>query len=277
MNKLINEKYEQLSEAQRKVARYIVENMEEVVVLSAQRIASLSDVSEATVHRFAKTLGYFSFVELKQDIHATLRKNQRALNNLITTTAEKPDSWLEKHFLQEADNIVRTSKAIKERDIQDVANTLLHANHIWIAGWRLGLSITTYMRFVFSYMLGNTTLIPQGELAEYSAHFKKTDVLIGSVFPRYDHKTVQIIKKAKEKHVQTIILTDSPLCPACKHADITLLAKTKSKGFLDSYTAALSICQAIVNELSHIGGERVKENIKQIEKSYPDFLEKSES
>ncbi|API93285.1 hypothetical protein J32TS6_11230 [Virgibacillus pantothenticus] len=277
MKKLIHEKYDQLSEAQRKVARYMLKNMEEVVVLSAQKIATLSDVSEATVHRFAQTLGYSSFIELKQAIHATVRNNQRALNNLLTTTAEKPDSWLEKHFLQEADNIAYTSKTVKESDIQAAAEKLLQARHIWIAGWRLGLSITTYMRFVFSYMLGNSTLIPQGEAAEYSAHFKKADVLIASVFPRYDRKTLQIIKLAKDKEVQIIILTDSSLCPACKYADITLFVRTKSKGFLDSYTAALSVCQAIVNEISYLGGDRIKENIKQIEAYYPAFLEKSES
>ncbi|MET3698773.1 RpiR family transcriptional regulator [Bacillus oleivorans] len=267
----IKEKFNTLSSAQKNVAHYIFENMEEAVVSSAQKIAEKSNVSEATVHRFAQALQFENFMEMKKEMIQFLHYNRRAVNNLLLTTAAKPDSWLEQHFLQEAENIVSTSKEISQMDIQRAAELLLSARRIWIGGWRMGLSITSFMQFVLNYMLGNCSMIPQGEAAEYTSYFQKGDLVLLSAFPRYDSLTLKIAELAKAKGVSVIGLTDSSLSPICKFTTIHFFAKTKSNSFLDSYTAALSICNAIINEVAYIGGERIKFNINHVEEHFEKF------
>lgn len=269
----ITEQFTTLSQAQQKVAHYLLENTEEVIMYTAQKIAEAAQVSEATVHRLAQNIGYGSFAEMKQDIHIFNRNDYRAVNNLRTSTAIQQDSWLEKHFMLEADNIMQTSQNITSELIHQAAKSLLNANHIWVAGWRMGLTVTAYMQFVLKYMLGNCQLIPQGEAAEYTTYFKQGDTLFVSSYPRYCKKTLTIAEMARKKGMDIIAITDSQVAPICQYADIAFFAKRKSKSFLDSYTAAVSVCNAIVNEIAYIGKEQVMNNIQAMEGNFSAFLD----
>ncbi|WP_231514923.1 MurR/RpiR family transcriptional regulator [Oceanobacillus salinisoli] len=267
----IKDNFSNLSHSQKKVAHYLLGNLEEVFSSSANEIASLSDVSEATVHRLAQELGYESFRNMKKDIQQFIRNDYRSVNNLLSSTTLKEENWLEGHFVQEAENIIHTSKQIKQEEINIAAEAFLRASHIWVAGWRMGLSVTSYLQFILKYMLGNSTSIPQGEVAEYAAYIKKEDVVFLSAFPRYDVKVLQIAKIAREKGAYVIGITDSPVAPIKEYTNLCLTVKIKSKGFVDSYTASVSVCNAIVQAISYLGEDKVKNNIKQIEENFVTF------
>lgn len=267
----LEDQFHSLSTSQQRVAYYVLRNMDEVVVLSAAKIAEMSDVSEATVHRLAQAIGCKSFIEMKKDIHIYNCTGNRAVKNLLATTAMQEETWFEQHFAQEVENIILTSRNMSKKDINQVARKLVGASHIWIGGWRMSLSITSYMQFVLKYMLGNSQMIPQGEAAEYTANFQKEDIIFVCAFPRYDYQVLKIVEIAKQKGLYVIALTDSPSSPVCKYADINLYANNKSKSFLDSYTAAVAVCNAIVNEISFIGGEKLKSNILEMENHYTVF------
>lgn len=270
---LIQTKYDQLSSSQKKTAYYILENLQDAAISSAQKIAAASDVSEATVHRLAQKLGFDSFMVLKKELRNDLRKKTRAINNLESISTVKDDSWLNSHFYLEAENILETSKEISAEEIKSAATLILDAKTVWVGGWRMGLSVTSYMSFILNYMLGNSYLIPQGEVAEYLARFSEGDVVFLCSFPRYNKVITEVAEFAKERSLKVIAITDSPVSPICKYADVVFIAKSASKSFVDSYTAAVSVCNAIVNEVSYLGKERVREHIEKVEDHYLSFKE----
>ncbi|AWI10936.1 transcriptional regulator [Caldibacillus thermoamylovorans] len=268
---LIQSNYRRLSNAQKKAAHYLLDNIEEVFSSSAAEIAKNADVSEATVYRLAQRLGFSSFREMKQAFGKLIKENYRSVNNLITSTTLTKDDWLKEHFLQEADNILQSAENIRQVEITIAAEATLEAPTVWLGGWRMGLSVTSYFQFILQYMLGKGVMIPQGETAEYAAYIKDDDVVFLTAFPRYDNKVLRLAKIARERGAYVIGLTDSTVSPIKQYANLCLIAKRKSKGFLDSYTAAVSVCNAIVYEISFIGKEQVKRNIEQVEKYYMEF------
>ncbi|MEK8129380.1 MurR/RpiR family transcriptional regulator [Paenibacillus filicis] len=272
----IEEQFDALSVAQKKVAHYIQSNMQDAVMLSAQKIALKSGVSEATVHRLAQALSYPSFSGMLQDLRGHVLKDQRAVKNFVYTTSHKEDSWIEKHFVQEIENLRETMAWTDKADIHQAARMLLDADRIWIAGWRMGLSVTSFFSFVLKYMLGNCELIPQGGVAEYASYIKPGDIVFVCGFPRYCSRTLKVSTLAKEQGTKVIALTDSGLSPFAKLADLTLFAACKSTGFLDSYTASLSVVNALINEISHLEKERVKFNIEKMEVMFKAFQDNFE-
>ena len=60
--------YDSLPKQQKKIADFIVLNINEVVFFSITMLASELSVSEATIVRFAQNLGYKGFPELKKDL-----------------------------------------------------------------------------------------------------------------------------------------------------------------------------------------------------------------
>ena len=272
----IQVQFDSLSVAQKKAAHYIQSNMQDAVMSSAQKIASKSGVSEATVHRLAQALGYESFTCMLQDLRGHVLKDQRAVHNFVHTTSRQEESWIEKHFAREIDNLRETMAWTDKAHLRQAARMLLDADRIWIAGWRMGLSVTSFFSFVLKYMLGNCELIPQGGVAEYASYIKPGDLVFACGFPRYCSRTLKVAALAKEQGTKVIALTDSGLSPFAKLADTTLLAACKSTGFLDSYTAALSIVNALINEISHLEKERVKANIEKMEVMFKQFQDNFE-
>jgi len=271
----IEEQFDALSVAQKKAAHYILSNMQDAVMLSAQKIASKSGVSEATVHRLAQALAYPSFTGMLQDLRAHVLKDQRAVKN-FNSTSRQEDSWIEKHFVQEIDNLRETMECTDKAHIRQAARMLLDADRIWIAGWRMGLSVTSFFSFVLKYMLGNCELIPQGGVAEYASYIRPGDIVFACGFPRYCSRTLKVATLAKEQGTKVIALTDSGLSPFAKLADLTLFAACKSTGFLDSYTAPLSVTNALINEISHLEKARVKHNIEKMEVMFKEFQDNFE-
>lgn len=272
----IQEQFETLSSGQKRAAHYIQQHMQEVALQPAHKTATKAGVSEATVHRLAQALSYPSFSAMHQDIQRYILRDQRAVKNLEHLTSRQEESWLEKHFTQEMDNIRETMLQTDKMQIQETVRELLQADRIWVAGWRMGLSVTSFLSFVLKYMLGNCELIPQGSVAEYSAYIRPNDVLFVCGFPRYCSRTLKVSKLAKEQGAAVIALTDSNLSPFAKLADLTLLAQSKSKGFLDSYTASLSVVNAIINEISYLEKDRVKVNIERMELMFEQFQDSFE-
>lgn len=272
----IEAQFDTLSVAQKKVAHYIQSNMQDAVMLSAQKIAGKSGVSEATVHRLAQALAYPNFSGMLQDLRGHVLKDQRAVKNFVYTTSHQEDSWIEKHFVQEIENLRETMAWTDKADVHQAARMLLDADRIWIAGWRMGLSVTSFFSFVLKYMLGNCELIPQGGVAEYAAYIQPGDLVFVCGFPRYCSRTLKVAALAKEQGTKVIALTDSGLSPFAKLADLTLYAACRSTGFLDSYTASLSVVNALINEISHLEKERVKINIEKMEVMFKAFQDNFE-
>lgn len=270
---IISSKFDELSLSQKKVAHYILENTEEAAFFTANKIAQNCKVSETTVHRLAQALDFESFTHLKKIIYKSFIQDNRALNNYVKYSSNQDNDWLHRHFVKEAKNIMNTYKETNKEDINKAAKKMIEAEYIWIGGWRMTMAVTSYMQFVLKYILGNSSMIPQGEIAEYAGHFKKNQLLFVCAFPRYDNKVIKIAQHAKKVGSHVVALTDSTLSPICKYADIVLYAKNSSIFFLDSYTAAIAVCNTIINEISFIGGDRVKTNIEKMEECLVEFNE----
>ncbi|WKB35889.1 hypothetical protein QS257_00130 [Terrilactibacillus sp. S3-3] len=71
----IAEKMPQMSKAQLKIARYILENPNVVPFLTVEKLAKMAEVSDATVVRFANYLGYSGYPELQQSMQLPFRNN----------------------------------------------------------------------------------------------------------------------------------------------------------------------------------------------------------
>lgn len=254
-----------------RVAQYIIYNTETLKNISAREIAEATKVSEATVIRCVKTLGYDDYHNFKVEIANLLNDDKRALRNFMNTTALVEENWLEKHFNQESENILVSTDNISQSEIDLAAELLLGAAQIYCAGWRLGTSVSNHLQFTLKYMLGNATLIPQGLSQEYAAYFQKNDVLVVTSFPRYDKTILKLAEAARAHGVYVISITDKDNSNVRALSNINFEVSTFSYGFLDSYTAAVSVSNAIIKALTMLGEARIKENIESIETHYKSF------
>lgn len=261
LEKKVKDRNETLNGSLREFGDFVLNNYPILINSNSQNLSDASGISTGTIYRYIKIFGYTSLESFSYDFLISAYKDRRPIKHLSNFYELNLEHWDKNHFELELENVGKTGLNYSKEDSQKAAKILLESEQKWIVGWRLETSITGYLNYAFNYMLGNTNYIRSDLIGESILSFRKNDVLIVMFFKRYSSITMSIVKQAKAKGMQIIAITDSPESPIKNYADITFVASGKSFYFLDSYTAALSTCNALIGELSKIGKEQIYKNI----------------
>lgn len=271
LHEKIDELFDGLSPSQKKVMLYLKNNWEQVCLMTARELGEKVKVSEATVHRVAQQLGYDSFLNMKKDIRDNYLKERALVKFELKDNRNAPGIWLEEHFNEEIGIMNKTYQINNLESFDKAAKIISGANRNWVVGGRMGLTLTATMRFIFNYLLGNCSVLSLSECSEDIAHMSSKDAIIVSGFQRYCAKTLKTVEEAKRKGAKVIVFTDCDLSPFAKLADVAFYADTSSSSFLDSYTAALSLVNALTKRVIDCNWENIKRNVKNIEEMYKIF------
>ena len=243
-----------LTPSQRRIMQYIVDNYEEAIFLTASQLAHSVGVSEATVVRLAQALGFDGYPGMQSKFREGLQNRLSTVTRLEHTVD---------HVRQVGDVVVK----VLQEDIQNLSQTLRNlpievfeqavadmekAKRIFVVGLRgahaPALTLATYLRF-----LGKQAqlLVPgHGELWDILQGLEKTDLVIGISFPRYTSVTVEILEHARRQRARVGAITDSPLSPLARHAHWVLPAECQLDSFIESFTAATSLVNALLTAIS---------------------------
>ncbi len=243
-----------LTPSQRRIMQYIVDNYEEAIFLTASQLAHSVGVSEATVVRLAQALGFDGYPGMQSKFREGLQNRLSTVTRLERTVD---------HVRQVGDVVVK----VLQEDIQNLSQTLRNlpievfeqavadmekAKRIFVVGLRgahaPALTLATYLRF-----LGKQAqlLVPgHGELWDIIQGLEKTDLVIGISFPRYTSVTVEILEYARRQRTRVGAITDSPLSPLARHAHWVLTAECRLDSFIESFTAATSLVNALLTAIS---------------------------
>lgn len=243
-----------LTPSQRRIMQYIVDNYEEAIFLTASQLAHSVGVSEATVVRLAQALGFDGYPGMQSKFREGLQSRLSTVTRLEHTVD---------HVGQVGDVVVK----VLQEDIQNLSQTLRNlpievfeqavadmekAKRIFVVGLRgahaPALTLATYLRF-----LGKQAqlLVPgHGELWDILQGLEKTDLVIGISFPRYTSVTVEILEHARRQRARVGAITDSPLSPLARHAHWVLTAQCWLDSFIESFTAATSLINALLTAMS---------------------------
>ncbi len=250
---LINNRV-RLTPSQRRIMQYIMDNYEEAIFLTASQLAQSVGVSEATVVRLAQALGFDGYPGMQ-------KKFREGLQNRLSTVTRLEHAV--DHVRQVGDVVVK----VLQEDIQNLSETLRNlpievfeqavvdmekAKRIFVVGLRgahaPALTLATYLRF-----LGKQAqlLVPgHGELWDIVQGLGKTDLVVGISFPRYTSVTVEILEHARRQRARVGAITDSPLSPLARHAHWVLTAQCRLDSFIESFTAATSLINALLTAMS---------------------------
>jgi len=92
--------------------------------------------------------------------------------------------------------------------------------------------------------------------------------VVGFSFPRYTRITVEVIMYAREMGARVVAVTDSELSPLAGSADWVLTVPYEIDSYMESFTAALSLVNAIVTALAFKNRENTIETLREMEESW---------
>lgn len=263
-----------LTRRQGQLARYILQNPEEVVFMTAAQLAEECGVSDATVVRLAQALGFEGFLEMKQHLRSAnvnridtvsrLKRTSRriaSVEDLIAAVVEK-----------DANNLAQTAEHLDRNSIVRIAQVLAAAREVNIIGMRTAHSLAVMLASTLGFLGKKTRLIVpgSGEMWREVSGISPDSVLVAISFPRYTRLTVEVAEAAHRAGCLVVSLTDSPFSPLVPVSDHVLTAHCRIDSFIESYVAALSLINAVVTAVAFLGGAESVRQLRQMERLWED-------
>ena len=268
-DRLLNKKADSLTPSQKKLLNYILSNDEEAVFLTIQDLSKRVSVSVATVVRLAKALGYAGFPQFQQELRLLFRDKLTTVSRIQKAAQNETseENVLVKVFQQDIENITETMKQVSVNDFKRFVKALNSAKRVVIIGLRSAHSLAVLMGVALEFLQRDVWIVTPGigDMWDRLLGLRKDDVVVGICFPRYTKETVEALRFAQQKGVKTLAITDSPISPLARYAECVLPARCKLDSFIESFTAALSLINAIVTALGLYRKEATMSSLKQLE------------
>jgi RpiR family transcriptional regulator, carbohydrate utilization regulator len=243
----IKEQYNQIFSAEKKVADFILENPEMAVNANVSELANYSGVSDATVIRLCKHLGYEGYYQLKLCLSRDLGRMQISDVDMENGTGDKVSSLLysfaaeliaigknlKQNVLMECVDLIKKCKQVH---IVAVGNTSPLAQYMGFRLGRLGVKCTYNM--VPEYFMNHVNLADAD------------DIVVAICQSGSSKQVVQAMELAKEKGLKIIAITGHEYSPVSRLADYLLSSPDeKSFNYYKSYSHLREM--AVIDALLH--------------------------
>ncbi|MBZ4645780.1 MAG: hypothetical protein PWR27_1617 [Petroclostridium sp.] len=265
----------EFSKGQKLIANYILNHYDKAAFMTAARLGSVVGVSESTVVRFATELGYDGYPKLQKALQELIRTKLTAVQRMEITSDRIGDQDILTTVLNsDMDKIRLTLEEIDKQGFEEIIETILKAEKIYILGVRSSAALASFLGFYFNLIFDNVRLVHTtsvSEMFEQILRVKPGDVVIGISFPRYSRRTIKALQYAKDQKCKVIAITDSYLSPLASYADHTIIARSDMASFVDSLVAPLSVINALIVALGMRKKNEVYRTFEQLERIWDEY------
>ncbi|WP_294704336.1 MurR/RpiR family transcriptional regulator [uncultured Fusobacterium sp.] len=259
------ENFNKLTKTEKKILEYIIKNPKYVIMNSALEIGKELSVSDASVLRLSKTLGFNKFSELKSYITSNLNStspNERIIKNWNNFHSE--NDIANKTINADIENIKNFLNNLDFNLLNKTTLLLQNSRKIYFLGLGSSKGISQFMFWYMRRLGFETECINEGGLGLYEtlSHLKKGDTIFIFSFPRILEDEIKILKLAKEKNIKIISITSNDLSEIILLSDISFQVEVENFGFFNSYAVPIQLCNLILTMLFEKNKNTIYKEIK---------------
>ncbi len=251
----IEVQYGDMRASEQKVANYVLDHFEEIQNMSLKELSDLCGVSQPTVLRMVRAIGFWGFKDFRHALIMELAKNQEIKGmqqpmygfslekedrledvprKIVTTTSKILEENLKSISIKTYKKVIDVLNHARMIDIYSVENSNVAARDLLTKLLYLGLNCR-YMDDSYHQRIcaGNLT---------------KDDVAIGISYSGCSEDTVEAVKSAKRSKATTIVITNFRDSVISKYADLLICTSQEQLFYGDaifSRTSQLALVDMI--------------------------------
>ena len=268
-SQMISEHFNDLTKSEKRIANYLRKNQEESAFLSASELADRLGLSEATMVRFARTMGFPSYPAMRTLLQENFRQrvtHSARLRSRLDDLREAGDIF-EQVTVSEIDYLTQALQSVKREAINQAVNLMIKCDHIFVYG--TGPSITLVDLINVRLARFGKQVIPLTsagrEVLEPLLLMTDRDLLFAIGF--FDiHPTLQIVlNHAEEVNCPVVLLTDTLGSIIGSKADVILAAKRGPVSAFHSLVVPMTIINTLLLAIANQNQEEVLKNLDKLD------------
>jgi len=266
---ILRRRFDSLSPAHKKLAERVRADPEGIAFMTGAELANEVGVNEATVVRFATTLGLPGYPGLTRLCRKRLQEQAQLLRRFedLEQLVAEGGSVTERTVSFDRANIARTFSRIDEVTWRSAVEHLADCPAVHV----MGLRVCHGPAFLMGYLLGLirenvwTVTASAGMLIDDLRRVRPGDCFVTMSLHRYSADTVRAAQWAHGIGAHVVTLTDNAGSPLAFFVD------TVSTSVLNSMTAYTSLVQAIASGVAQVHGSDVRAALLADEKMLHEF------
>ncbi|MDK2952459.1 MAG: hypothetical protein PWQ77_2124 [Kosmotogales bacterium] len=224
---LLHKRSETMTKSEKRIYNYIISNTREMLKQTISELASLCNVSDATIVRFFQKLKYESFQEFKLTLASQIENNndEKDLEDQDLTINENDSEELILNKIGKncINAIENTLSIVSIDDYIKAANMIRAASKILIFGVGSSSAIADILEYKLIRLGYPAFSFKDPHMQAFSAaNLKSTDVVIGVSNSGSTKDTLDSLKVGKSHNASSICITEHLNSPITKYADIIL-------------------------------------------------------
>ncbi|SOZ58272.1 DNA-binding protein [Cupriavidus taiwanensis] len=255
----IREQLDQLSPSERRLAEFALDFPGDLAGYTASELAGLANVSNATVTRFVRRMGYASYDDARKHV----RSEKSAGSPLLLAGTESApgaagathSGSLGAHLQQGLANLDATYRRLSEAQLREIAQAILNARKVWVVGFRSSQPLAMYLRWQLLQIVPSAQAVPgAGEtMGEHLAGMAKDDVVIVLALRRRVRELPSVVAQAAKACPKLLYITEQG-APTKVPARWVLRCDVQAPGVLDNHAAVIGLCHLIVTQVMELAG-----------------------
>ena len=251
----IGKQVNQMTKSQKKVANYLLFNMDKLLFFTADELAKAANVSTATVVRFARELDFEGYTDMQKAARLRFHDREEEPEDLPQSSPEEDSSeyLLEKSFRQDIQNLKRTFQDLSREDLERACTLLKTSRRVYLVGMRISRSMATYAYINWGMLRKGVHLIHNEGLdyAEDLIEINSEDLIVAFWAPRYNRATYQMLSHAKRQKASVLLITNREFNLTMEEGDFDVILRCcmENSSYQSSFVAPVTLVNYLTRQL----------------------------
>ncbi len=249
-NQQVSTYFDDLTKSEKQIANFLRNNQNDAAFLSASEIAESLDISEATVVRFARTLGYPSYPALRasfQDAFKTRLTHSSRILSRLKEVPEKGDIF-ERLTMMEIDYLTQALESVNREEFDKAVKITSENKRVFVFGTGPSITLVDLMQIRLSRF--GKTVIPLKssgrDVLDSLLTLSSDDILYVICFFNPNPTLKLVLDYANEIGCKIIMITDTLDTVLGNKADVVLAAKRGPVAEFHSMVVPMTIINALL-------------------------------
>ena len=259
-SQVLTDHFNDLTKSEKRIANFLRKNQEESAFLSAGEIASRLDLSEATLVRFARSLGFSSYPAMRSVLQDNFRRrvtHSARLRGRLNDLRDGGDIF-ERLTATEIDFLSQALDSIKREELNNAVEILHEHDRVFVFG--LGPSVSLVDLLELRLRRFGREVVPLTnsgrEFLEYLTMMGEKDLLFVICFFDQNPALKLVIDYANKVGATIIMLTDTLEAILGDKVDVVLSAKRGPIGEFHSLVVPMTVINALLLSLASMEQEK---------------------
>src|SRR4030042_2150265 len=269
LSQIISDNYKSLTKSEKRIANYLRKNQEESAFLSAGEIADRLGLSEATLVRFARTLGFSSYPAMRTVLQDAFRRrvtHSARLRGRLEDLRQGGDIF-ERLVVSEMDYLTQALETVERQALQKTVELMQSCDRIFVFGGGPSVSLVELMQIRLGRFGRQVVpLTTSGrEILEPLMLMNERDLLFMICFFDVTPTQQLVLDFANEVNCPVVIFTDTLGSIIGDKADVVLAARRGPMAEFHSLVVPMTIINTLLLALANEDRDLVMANLDKLD------------